>query len=289
VPLTPGIRLIDARPARADAVRTLGGSDPTQRITILNGHARAYETRQPGGSFSLKWIPAGAARYRVDGVAHRLAGDALLLLNSGQPYEVEFLDRRGTESFCLFFADDVVRDAGVLPSLPDIVFHPAADLRAALDQLRRRFGDRDLSASRLDEVLLGVLDRLLVIGRGHGDLVERVPASRSSSRHRLAGLLLRAREQIDDVPGITLDALSTASGLSKFHLVRLFKAGFGTTPMRYAETRRIARAVPLLTAGRIGVAEAAAAVGYDSPSAFSRAFRRHHGLTPRQFRARARN
>ena len=35
----------------------------------------------------------------------------LLLLDAGQSYEVEFLDRTGTESFCLFFSNALVREA----------------------------------------------------------------------------------------------------------------------------------------------------------------------------------
>ena len=283
--LSGGVRLIDAQPDRADIVRTVGASDPAQCITILNGYARAFTAHQPRGSFSLKWIPTGAARYRVDRVEHRLAGDALLLLNAGQSYELDFVDRRGTESFCLFFADALVRDAaGTLPKVPPLVFRPAADLAATLLELRRHVAAPDLTGTRLEETLLLVLDRLLTVGGDHADLANRVPAARQSSRHRLAGQLLRAREQLDDAPNVTLDALARTCGLSKFHLVRLFKAGFGTTPMRYAEARRIDRALPLLAGGHSSVAAVAARVGYDSPSAFGRAFRRNRGISPRQFR-----
>jgi hypothetical protein len=91
--------------------RRLGPADSLSSINILNGFARQFFARNEEGAFSVKWIPTGAARYEVEGVAHRLSGDKLLVLQAGQPYDIEFLDRTGTESFCLFFPEDLVRQA----------------------------------------------------------------------------------------------------------------------------------------------------------------------------------
>ena len=44
----------------------------------------------------------------------------------------------------------------------------------------------------------------------------------------------------------------------------------------------------LLSAGRPTVREVANAVGYRQPAQFAKAFRRHWGLAPARFRARAR-
>jgi AraC-like DNA-binding protein len=81
------------------------------KISILNGFARDFAIRGTHSVFSLKWIPKGAARYRVDRARHQLTGDKVLLLHASQPYEVEFLDRGGTESFCVFFSEQIFEDA----------------------------------------------------------------------------------------------------------------------------------------------------------------------------------
>ena len=269
-------------------LRRLGATGSAQRITILNGRARDFAAAQPCGAFSLKWIPTGAAVYRVDRTVHRLSGDALLLLNAGQAYEVEFTDRGATESFCVFYSDALLADAiGDPPPFPDLVFHPDRALATTLIGLRARFDDTDLAAPVLEEQLLALLDRLVGIAAEHRHLDACIPAANPATRRRLAARLRRARDMLeattDHVP--TLDELAAVGCLSKFHLVRLFRAAFGCTPMRYAEACRIARAVPLLWRTRLTVTEVAAAVGYDSPSAFIRAFRRQHGVTPRVFRA----
>ena len=51
---------------------------------------------------------------------------------------------------------------------------------------------------------------------------------------------------------------------------------------------RMDRAGTLLTRGGTTVREVARSVGYRQPAQFAKAFRRHHGLAPSEFRARAR-
>jgi AraC family transcriptional regulator len=290
------ITLTAARPAPGrDRIRRLGAPGGDRRITILNGHAREYAAYEPHGAFSLKWMPDGEAVYRVDGAAHRLSGDAMLLLNPGQSYEIEFVARRASESLCVFFSDALLGDAATapdgapcrLPTFPDLVFRPDPALATTLAGLRARFDDPDVAADALEEALLRLLERLTGVAAEHRGIGARIPALKPATRRMLAARLQRARDHIEAAGALppTLDALAAVSCLSKFHLVRLFRAAFGCTPMRYAEACRIARAAPLLRDTRLTVAEIAAVVGYDSQSAFARAFRRQRGVTPRAFRA----
>jgi AraC-like DNA-binding protein len=103
------------------------------------------------------------------------------------------------------------------------------------------------------------------------------------------GLLERSRARIAELHGvgITLEALAAGAGLSKFHFLRLFKAAYGVTPLALAERARMAAAAQRLATRSAPIGELAADLGYDSPSAFARAFRRYSGQTPAAFRAAA--
>jgi hypothetical protein len=92
-------------------VQVYGPPASLSKISILNGFARDFAIREADGAFSLKWVPKGAARYGVDRAKHRLGGDRVLFLHARQPYEVEFCDRSGTESFCVFFSQQVFQKA----------------------------------------------------------------------------------------------------------------------------------------------------------------------------------
>jgi hypothetical protein len=42
------------------------------KIDVLNGFARDFAVFDRDGAFSLKWIPKGAAHYKVDRIHHHL-------------------------------------------------------------------------------------------------------------------------------------------------------------------------------------------------------------------------
>jgi AraC-like DNA-binding protein len=292
-----GISRVGTGLARPAEYRSFGPADSRFRIDLLNGFARQFNAYQRDGVFSLKWFPRGSARYGVDRLHHRLAGDKVLLLQAGQPYEIEFLDRRGTESFCLFFSEALMREALAAGEFDedgrdrlqyvDMVFTPSDGLTTVLTWLRSHALTLDKNQGRAEEILLSLLAELTLVRRDHQRLAAAIPARRPGTRRRLLGSVQRAKEMIDDHVGRPppLEELARATGLSKFHLLRTFKAAFNASPMEYAERRRIERSQDLLRRTSSSVGAIAERLGWESQSAFAKAFRRHVGVTPRVFRA----
>ena len=67
---------------------------------------------------------------------------------------------------------------------------------------------------------------------------------------------------------------------SLFHFQRMFFAIIGLTPAEYARRRRLTLAARELTTNGDKVIDIALKYGYDSPEAFTRAFRNVHGINP---------
>jgi AraC-like DNA-binding protein len=117
------------------------------------------------------------------------------------------------------------------------------------------------------------------------DLPKIVPprgARRDGSTSALeAGPVLRARKYLEEHHGETtlLDELAAHAGVSKFHLVRLFRAHHGVPPHTYLLALRIALARSMLAAGVRGL-EVAMATGFADQSHFSRSFRSIVGISP---------
>ena len=88
-----------------------------------------------------------------------------------------------------------------------------------------------------------------------------------------------------DAPGRpwTLQQLAARVGMSRSVFAERFKATVGATPMEYLTRWRMLRAGDRLRNTADSLTEIAGALGYDSESAFGKAFRRVMGCSPRQY------
>lgn len=84
----------------------------------------------------------------------------------------------------------------------------------------------------------------------------------------------------------TVAGLAAAAGLSRAAFARRFSEVVGEPPMTFLTGWRLALAADLLREPDATVASVARQVGYSTPFALSTAFKRRHGLSPRDHRAR---
>lgn len=100
--------------------------------------------------------------------------------------------------------------------------------------------------------------------------------------------LRRVHDHIDRhyAEPLTLGELAALVHLSKFHLVRAFRAAYGETPMRYLTRRRIERAQDLLRSANLAVTEVCMLVGFSSLGSFSAKFSELVGESPIAYRNR---
>jgi AraC family transcriptional regulator len=78
--------------------------------------------------------------------------------------------------------------------------------------------------------------------------------------------------------------LARVAGFSVPHFHRVFTSWTGMSIAGYVRTVRLERAGRKLRMGAVDITEVALAAGYDSHASFARAFKRHFGLCPSDFR-----
>ena len=96
--------------------------------------------------------------------------------------------------------------------------------------------------------------------------------------------LNRSIEYIESNLNKTIDipAISRIAGCSPYHCQRMFSLIAEITLGEYIRKRRLTMAAYELQNSEVSVIETALKYGYDSPTAFTRAFSKFHGVTPRQ-------
>ncbi|WP_421881406.1 AraC family transcriptional regulator N-terminal domain-containing protein [Pacificispira sp.] len=115
----------------------------------------------------------------------------------------------------------------------------------------------------------------------HGAMLRRL-ARQDSHASRIARAVSRIRQDI--TAPIRISDLSRLAGMSPSSFHAHFKTVTATTPLQYQKDLRLLEARQRLIATTRPVTEIAYAVGYESPTQFSREYARKFGVPPREER-----
>ncbi len=112
----------------------------------------------------------------------------------------------------------------------------------------------------------------------HCELSSKVPKTKEPQAVR------RARNYLNEnlSEKVTLDELSKVAGLSRYHLLRVFRETVGLPPHNYHIQQRIDHAKRLLRSGT-PLAQVALDSGFSDQSHFTNVFRKYTGATPTQY------
>ena len=132
------------------------------------------------------------------------------------------------------------------------------------------------------EQALDLLCTHLVRAHSSMDTLPPPAPSHGLPQRQVRRVIAYLSERLDQDVG--LKALADLTSLSRSHFCTAFRIATGSTPYQQLTRLRVERARLLLGDPRASITDVALAVGYQTPSAFTAAFRRHTGVTPSSFR-----
>jgi AraC-like DNA-binding protein len=133
----------------------------------------------------------------------------------------------------------------------------------------------------LDSRMLGrqiVREIIYRVLREESDGALRALANRNGHFMRIARVLKEVHA--DSAKSFTVESMSKRAGMSIAAFHHNFKLVAGSSPLQYLKRIRLDRAKRLMLHDGYNASTAARAVGYESPSQFSREFKRQFGMTP---------
>ena len=169
-----------------------------------------------------------------------------------------------------------------------------------------------LSSRTVESLMMTIHGELLHPGFGSEQMIEAAStmiavemARLGQQSHRYGGTSLlakgnqglaswqmrRIRERLNAVGELgspSIDELSKICGISRGHLMRMFKASTGQPLQRFIMIERLNVARRMLADDQFSIKEIAANLGFCSTAHFSNAFRRSEAVTPSDYRRRAR-
>ena len=122
-------------------------------------------------------------------------------------------------------------------------------------------------------------------------LYERLAPKLSDSAGAAGRDGLRMRKMLDYIHGsyggsVSVSEIAAAASISERECIRCFHKSLGVSPIQYLIKYRVMQgAKMLLEEPSSSISETAAYCGFDSPSNFSKMFKRFYGRTPREYRS----
>jgi len=107
------------------------------------------------------------------------------------------------------------------------------------------------------------------------------PPIRKLSEAVAKGITYMAAEHPNE---LSISAVASNTGLSRFHFTRKFRSETGISPGEFLRRLRITRAMEILVGSQQRIQKIAKEVGYQDHAAFTRAFGRVLGVRPREYR-----
>jgi AraC-like DNA-binding protein len=259
------------------------------RLHLVYAGSRGVQLEVPNGWLSL-WLPL-CGELRLESLQSRwtLLRSHLLIardghLQGGARVAASWLALAGPGAIWNLALQQVPDRAQAYEIFPRQWLCPR-QLRRLLVHLARQTRDTstvDEREATLRELCTVLFDQQ----RDLQPLVDRCNGRTPQRRRLTLQRLLRVHQLIerDDEARLDLQQLARSASYSPWHLIRMYREVFGETPSEHAARLRLDRAWTLVRDSAMPVCEITEKLGFESQSAFCRAFKNAYGLTTTQVR-----
>ncbi len=252
-------------------------------------HARYIShtfARHTHDGFAIGVIEEGVEAFHYHAARHTAPGGSIVVFNPGEVHTGEGATKEGWR-FRMFYFDPAILQRAVSEfsgAQRDIPFfaQPIIHDESLFDALRRLH-----CCLEAEPIVLERESRFLLalahLAARHAD--DRPSAAAAGNE---PGAVRKVRRYLEEryMENVTLDELVHLTGLSAFHLLRVFRNATGMPPHLYLEQVRVHRARAMLRSGS-SIADVSAFTGFADQSHFTRHFKRMTGVTPGQYRKTA--
>jgi len=233
-------------------------------------------------AYSIGFLETGQTTFALDGGSYTARAGQMVFIGPNLPHACN-PDLDSDMTYVMFYvvpswvesvAGEVFGPSGDAPCFPV----PVVEDRELADHWRNLLRAMDDGADQLEKESLLIQGLADALAR-HGSLGQPVlPTGNERAVRQLKALLAANLTE-----KIGLDALAQHVGLSRYHLLRLFRDSTGLPPHAFQNQLRVDLAKSLLAKG-LAISRVAVEAGFSDQAHLTRVFRQYTGATPRQYR-----
>lgn len=257
-------------------------------------------------SFSIKYVISGEEKYRINGVDYDVKTGEYVLANTHAEGSVLIDSKSQVKGLCIDISQDLLSEITAAHIRPDSAipdksldrfFHTedfleqkflsnSSYLGTKLQLLGAHFENHacipeELPVEHYYEMAELLLADYIPLHRQ----LQTVKAVKASTRKALFRAVEKGKAFIDEhfSSPISVAEIAREATLSEYHFHRLFKNMYGLSPYHYLMKRRLEFSQTLLQKHLMSVSEAALNTGFSDIHSFSKAFKKHFGVSPSGF------
>ncbi|ABZ75855.1 transcriptional regulator, AraC family [Shewanella halifaxensis HAW-EB4] len=219
------------------------------------------------------------ALFEEHGLTYKINEPTLIIYPKGKAHRLQPQTLEGCDVVC---ANLSFKDSPLYRALPDAIVLPLSELDSLSNTINMLFDEAFTSRFAQAAIISTLLDLLLLLVLRH--LVENKICQEgvlsALSEPKLSKAIELIHKQLD-YPW-TIEELANQVGMSRARFAALFHHVIGQPPLNYVTESRLLLAKKLLLKGA-PIKSVCLEVGYSGSVAFSRAFQRQFGITPRSW------
>ncbi len=268
----------------------------------------AYESNESisyTSNFSIKYVLDGKELYFLDGKRYAPKAGQYLIINDGRKIETKPI--KGSEGISIFLEKKLITevyqtlnsgaeellDKGLVvnsmacPEFFENNFYHRDTLGLLLQKLSGTIKTSVQEAQPLrKEVYYLIAEKLIQSQKNIDTDINQIMRVKRSTREELYKKALLAKEYIHSNlrSDFNLDLLSNNVGLSKYHLIRIFKSTFFQSPYQYYLICKVNLVKHYIEKKQHSLVEIADLCGFNDVFVLSKTFKKIEGITPSTFR-----
>lgn len=260
------------------------------RVALLDMDESLVRHAHPHCHVLLK-VEGSDTQFVVGDAVYPLTDDTAVLVNGWQPHSyVHYPERPRTVILALYIEPEwltAFRPGWAASGAPGFFSHPSGDVSPHIHNLTMNLAAdivarpeaRAAHEALLSDLMIAVIERFTP-WRSFPASIREMSARGGDWRIRKAAASMRSEAGRD----AALDSFARDAGLSRSHFFRLFEASVGVPPKVYLNVVRMEQAVDAVLNRSVNISDISHQLGFAEPAHFTRFFRNHSGVSPREFR-----